>query len=290
MCSCLIIGCGYLGRRVAALEHARGNPVSAIVRTMPSVQALTQAGIHALAADLDHAGALDSAPLLGQLVYYFAPPPAAGRSDPRMQQFVRTASDRNRPQRVVLISTTGVYGDCGGEWIDESRPPQPQTDRARRRLAAEQTLGDWGLASGVAVVILRVAGIYGPRRLPEQRLRERQPVLIEAQSPFSNRVHVTDLARACCAAAQIGEAGAIYNIVDGHPTSMTDYFNRVADALGLPRPPQIDTEQAQHELSAGMRSYLSESKRIGNRRMREELGVIPDYPDLASGLSRGLRE
>jgi len=135
------------------------------------------------------------------------------------------------------------------------------------------------------VVLLRVPGIYGPGRLPERRLRGGEPVLREEESPWSNRVHIDDLTRACLAAGERGRPGAVYNISDGHPTTMTDYFNRVADALGLEHPPQITLAQARTELSEGMRSYLAESKRLDNQRMREELGVEPRYPDLKQGLA-----
>jgi nucleoside-diphosphate-sugar epimerase len=198
-----------------------------------------------------------------------------------LKAFERTAL----PRRIVLISTTGIYGNCQGEWVDETRPPNPQADRAHRRLDAETTLRAWCEQRGVEWMILRVPGIYGPARLPEQRLREAKPVLREQDAPYSNRVHVDDLVSACLAAARHSPAQRIYNISDGHPTTMTDYFNRVAEALGLPRPPELTPEQAKHALSDGMLSYLAESKRLDNRRMREELGVVPRYPDLDAGLA-----
>lgn len=201
-----------------------------------------------------------------------------------MRAFCALAGPGHAPARVVLISTTGVYGDCGGDWVDETRPLDPQADRARRRVDAESQLAGCCTSLGIPFWILRVPGIYGPGRLPEERLRQGLPVLVEQDAPWSNRVHVDDLVSACLAAgAGRGEPG-IYNISDGHPSTMTDYFNRVADVLGLPRPPQVSRSQAARDMSAGMLSYLAESKRITNRRMREVLGVEPRYPDLAQGL------
>ena len=284
MFDCIIIGCGYVGRRVAALEQAAGRSVLGVVRSADSAAALAASGIEARTADLDQSDSLASLPVAGTTVYYMAPPPPRGDSDPRMEGFVGTVQRSGVPDRVVLISTTGVYGDCRGEWVGEQRPPKPQAERARRRLAAEQILLQWGRDQEVPVAVLRVPGIYGPGRLPAKRLRERLPVLLEAEAPFSNRVHVDDLARSCLAAARRGAHGAVYNISDGAPTTMTDYFNRVADALGVPRPPQISLAQARRELSAGMLSYLAESKRVDNRRMREELGVTPEFGDLDAGL------
>jgi len=281
----VIVGCGYVGRRVARRERATGRRVTGLVRGAESAAALAALGAAAVRADLDRPGAAADLALGGARLYWFAPPPPDGVVDTRLRGFLAAIPADGLPERVVLISTTGVYGDCGGAWVDESRPPAPQAERARRRLDAERALAEWSAATGIPAVVLRVPGFYGPGKLPEARLRGGEPVLREAQSPWSNRVHVDDLVRACVAAMDRGRPGAVYNVSDGHPTTMTDYFNRVADALGLPRPPQIDTAEAGGRLSAGMRSYLAESKRLDNRRMREELGVEPDYPDLATGLA-----
>jgi len=285
MPAALIIGCGDVGRYVAAVECAAGGSVTALVRSATSAARLNALVLQVVRGDLDDTRTLAGLPTRGARVYYFAPPPASGTTDPRLRNFLATIAPDALPACIVLISTSGVYGDCHGDWVSEARPPRPDADRARRRLDAEQTLLSWGEQQGVAVVILRVPGIYGPGRLPEQRLRAREPVLRVEESPWSNRVHIEDLARACRAAAERGQSGAVYNISDGHPTTMTDYFNRVADALGLERPPQITLAQARTVLSAGMQSYLAESKRLDNRRMREELGVEPRYPDLVQGLA-----
>jgi nucleoside-diphosphate-sugar epimerase len=246
---------------------------------------LRAAGVRPITADLDTPASLIDLPVGDAVVYYFAPPPDEGVTDPRMDAFVSAMTPSNLPRRVVLISTTGVYGDCHGEWVTEDRPPNPQADRARRRLAAETSLQAWSAKNGVPVVILRVPGIYGPGYLPEARLRSGAPVLREEESPFSNRIHADDLAQICIAAARHEHASLIYNVSDGHPSTMTDYFYRVADVLGIPRPPAVTMEEARRRLGEGMLSYLAESKRIDNRRMREELGVKLMYPDLAAGLA-----
>jgi nucleoside-diphosphate-sugar epimerase len=281
----LIIGCGDVGTRVAAGERADGEPVMALARSADSAARFAARGIRVLRGDLDDPESLTGLPTRQARVYYFAPPPSSGTTDPRLRAFLAAIPGGARPARVVLISTSGVYGDCRGEWVTEERAPRPAADRARRRWDAEEQLRAWGATQGVPVVILRVPGIYGPGRLPERRLRAGEPVLRAAESPWSNRVHIDDLARACLAAARRGRPDAVYNISDGHPTSMTDYFNRVADALGLARPPQITRAEAERRLSAELRSYLAESKRLDNRRMREELGIEPLYPELAHGLA-----
>lgn len=285
MSSVLIIGCGDVGRRVAAGERAAGETVTALVRSAHSATRLAAPGLHVARGDLDKPETLTGLPTREARVYYFAPPPSSGTTDPRLRNFLASLAPDALPARIVLISTSGVYGNCHGEWVTEDRPPRPDADRARRRLDAEQQLRAWGEAHATPVVILRVPGIYGPGRLPEKRLRAGEPVLCEAESPWSNRVHIEDLVRACLAAGERDRPGAVYNISDGHPTTMTDYFNRVADALELKRPPPITLAQAHATLSEGMQSYLAESKRLDNRRMREELGVVPRYPDLTLGLA-----
>lgn len=308
----LIIGCGDIGERVARLERAEGRSVAGLVRSDRSERRLRAAGIRPITGDLDATASVNNLPVKDAMVYYLAPPPGTGVTDPRLEAFVSILDPSRLPARVVLISTTGVYGDCHGEWVSEDRPPKPQADRARRRLAAETIIRHWSATSGVPVVILRVPGIYGPGYLPEERLRSGEPVLREEDSPFSNRIHADDLARICVAAARAKPvsgnnhrrysaphndgvapnsekvpprvAVTVYNVSDGHPTTMTDFFYRVADLLGIPRPPAISREEAQGRLGADMLSYLAESKRIDNRRMREELGVELMYPDLAAGL------
>ena len=286
----IIVGCGYVGRHVARSLQTDGRDVTALVRSENSFTSLRAQGLQAVRGDLDNPSSLAVLLVPGALIYYFAPPPSSGNIDPRMRNFLHAITDATCPARIVLISTSGVYGDCQGAWVTEDRPPRPDADRARRRLDAERQLSAWGEAHAVPVVILRVPGIYGPGRLPEKRLRAGEPVLREQESPWSNRVHIVDLVRACIAAGERGRPNAVYNISDGHPTTMTDYFNCVADALGLARPPQITFVQARAELSEGMQSYLAESKRLDNRRMCEELGVEPRYPDLAQGLTACLAE
>jgi nucleoside-diphosphate-sugar epimerase len=279
-----IVGCGYVGRRVAERERARGAAVRALAPRQAGVAALTALGIEAVRGDLDDGQSLARVDFHGQRLYYFAPPPARGTRDPRMRAFV-AAAERATPRQIVYISTTGVYGDCGGDWVTEDRPVNPGADRACRRLDAEAMLGNLAARTGTPVVILRVPAIYGPGRIPLERLRQGLPLLHSAEAPWSNRIHVDDLVTTCLAAMDRGAAGAVYNVSDGHPTTMTDYVNRVADAIGLPRPRCISRAEAQTALDAGMLSYLAESKRIDNTRLRAELRVALRYPTLEEGLA-----
>lgn len=281
----IILGCGDIGRRVAALWQAGGANVAGLVQSELSRNALKSAEIGLLDGDLDDWTSLRQLPINATLVYYFAPPPRNGRRDTRLRNWLSTLEADALPQRIVLISTTAVYGDSGGDWITEDAPLQPGTDRGCRRLDAETVLQDWSASRGVPVVILRVAGIYGPGRLPRVRLEKGLPVLVEAESGYTNRIHADDLAAICLAAARHGQPGAIYNVSDGQPGTMTQWFNAVADHLSLPRPPTVSRQQAEKMMSEGMLSYLAESRRIDNSKMLNELKIKLAYPDLESGLA-----
>lgn len=281
----LFVGCGYVGRQVAARERDDGGVIQAIVRTDASANRLEAEGIRSTAHDLAlgiPAGITSAA----RIVYWFAPPQPEGSVDRRLKAFTESLTDPDKmPARVVLISTTGVYGDCQGAWVTEDRARAPQTGRARRRVDAEDRMRAWCKTHQIPLAVLRVPGIYGRGKLPLERIRSRRPVLAPELCPWSNRVHVEDLIASCLAAARIKEPATAYNISDGHPSTMTDFFFQVADAAGLPRPPTLNLEAAEKELSAEMQSYLAESKRIDNILMREHLGIDVRFPTLQSGLA-----
>lgn len=279
----LIIGCGYLGARVAGHYLATGIDIDGVVRSAASAAQLKAEGVGALRLDLDRP-LLAELPLRGSQLFYFAPPPREGVKDSRVAHLTAAFHSQGQPRRLVYISTSGVYGDCGGAWVNELRPVAPAADRARRRWDAEQQFRAWHNDTGGELVVLRVAGIYGPGRLPLDRLRRELPLVREEEAPWTNRIHIDDLVQVCIAAMERGRNGEVYNVCDGHPSSMTDYFNRVADQAGLPRPPLITLAQADQQLSAGMLGYMHESRRLDNSKMLQELDVTLRHPDLASGL------
>ncbi len=280
----LIIGCGDIGKRVARLALERGLEVWGLTRSTTHASELEALGIRCIHGDLDSQLPIDGLPTAGAHVIYLAPPPGGGESDPRVRTFAASVLPGEEPAKVVYISTSGVYGDCGGASVDEQTPLNPQTSRARRRADAETLLGEWGKHREIPVVVLRVTGIYGPGRFPLARLKEGHPVLRDEEAGLTNRIHADDLAEICLAAAEKAPAGEVYNVSDGHPTTMTEYFNRVADAFGLQRPPQVSLEEARKVMTPLMLSYIGESRRMDNRKLLEELGVTLRYPDLASGL------
>lgn len=275
-----IIGCGDIGRRLGAQLIARGAHVTGWVSSEASAAQLEALGIAPRVLDLDAEPVTPGA--APPWIFWFAPPPNRGIIDPRLRHFL--AALEAPPQRLIYLSTSAVYGDCGGAWIDEDAPPQPGNDRGRRRLDAEQTARGYAEKTGCELVILRVPGIYGPGRMPEQRLRAGTPILRAEDAPYTNRIHADDLAAAALLIAQRGIDGAAYNVADGNPTTMTDYFLRCAEALGLPPPPQLSMAAAKRELSTSIMSFLEESKRLRTERLRA-LGWSPCYPDLAAGLA-----
>ncbi|MDB5987674.1 MAG: family oxidoreductase [Nevskia sp.] len=276
-----IVGCGDIGRRLAARLITAGSRVVGWVRSDQGATKLEALGIVPRSVDLDaEMASIDAAPAW---LFWFAPPPNSGSTDPRLARFL--AALRTPPQRLIYLSTSAVYGDCGGAWIDEDAALNPASDRGRRRLDAERIAHDYGARSGCEVLILRVPGIYGPGRMPEARLRAGTPILRAQDSPYTNRIHADDLATAALIVAQRGAAGAAYNVADGAPTTMSDYFLRCAERLGLPPPPQISLAQAQQQLPASIMSFLEESKRLRSDRLRA-LGWTPRYPDLESGLAK----
>jgi nucleoside-diphosphate-sugar epimerase len=278
-----IIGCGYLGARLANQYRELGESVTGVVRSEAGLARLKRLGIRGMRCDLATDDPVDLG--LGDAqVFHLAPPPGSGSRDPYTRRLVDAFVRGGHPSRLVYIGTTGVYGDCAGRWIDETHPTHPVADRSLRRLDAEDALRDWSRESSGDLVILRVAGIYGPGRLPLERIRAGTPMVRPDDAPYTNRIHVDDLVSACRAAMDRAPSGAVYNACDGHPSTMTDYFLQVAAAAGLPSPPLIGLDEAADRLSEGMLSYLSESRRLRNDRLREELGVVFRYPSLAEGL------
>jgi nucleoside-diphosphate-sugar epimerase len=278
-----IVGCGDIGHRVAKLWQQRGAQVRALARSADRAAEYAQRDIRAVTGDLDDPASLTS-PSAASVVYYFAPPPTKGTTDPRMSNLLGAITERALPARIVYISTSGVYGDVHGAWVTEESPTNPTTDRSRRRLDAETKLRAWCDQHDVPFVILRVPGIYGPGRLPIDVVKSGRPILRESESGYTNRIHADDLAAICVRAGEPDAPPGIYNVSDGQPGTMAQYFKAVADLLGVPHPPEVSLEEAQRTLSAEMMSYLTESRRVDNSRMLRDLAVALRYPTLVRGL------
>ncbi len=276
-----IIGCGFIGKLLARQLSAQNIPITGYVSSKESLNECESQQIPCQVIDLDKP--LDELNLIGQRVIYLAPPPRNGKSDTRMTHFIESLTT-HRPEKFIYISTTSVYGDCAGEWIDESAPVNPQADRAYRRIDAETQLQTFCNAKQIPVTILRVAGIYGPDKLPIARIRSGQPIVNKEDSPYTNRIHALDLVSICESALTNTKVSGIYNVTDGNPSTMYDYFMQVADALKLPHPPAISLSIAKEQLSEGMLSYMGESRRISNKPLLEAFNIELKYPSLSEGL------
>ena len=288
MADFVVAGCGYVGERLARALPGR---TLALVRSDARAAQLAATGIEALRVDFD--GLVQGAALprdtTGSVIFYLAPPPGDGPRDPRLRALLGAL--RGTPQRIVYMSTTGVYGDAAGETVDEASAVAPATDRARARLDAEHAVQDWSGTTGCEWVILRVPGIYGPGRLPLERIRSGQPAIREAEAGPGNRIHVDDLVRVCVAAGTApAAANRLYNVGDGNHASTTTYFRIVARLAGLPLPPEVSREEARRGMSALAWSFLGDSRRVDTTRLERELGVEIAYRDLEAGVRASLEQ
>jgi nucleoside-diphosphate-sugar epimerase len=237
-------------------------------------------------ADLDRPETL--APFAGwaETVLHSVPPPAAHDTDPRTANLLAMLETADLPRRIVYLSTSGVYGDCAGAIVDEARAPNPQSSRARRRADAERTLAAWCVPKGVELVILRVPGIYAADRLPLERLRKGTPALQEADDSYTNHIHAEDLAAICLAALESGGPAGIFNASDDSEMKMGDWFDLVADRTGLPRPPRIARAEAAKRIPEALLSFMRESRRLSNEKLKREFGIRLAFPTVFDGVPR----
>jgi len=218
-------------------------------------------------------------------VLHCAPPPSGGTADTRTANLlIALESTRILPTRLVYISTSGVYGDCGGALVDETRAPNPQSARAKRRVDAESRLALWCTSHDVALVVLRAPGIYAADRLPLERLRAGTPVLRDADDVYTNHIHADDLAAICARALDEDAPGGTYNASDDTQLKMGAWFDLVADSAGLPRPPRIARAEAAGRIPAELLSFMSDSRRLDNTRLKRTLGIRLRHPTVQEGL------
>jgi nucleoside-diphosphate-sugar epimerase len=280
----LVVGAGDVATR-ALPALAQAWRVTALVRAAAKGEPLVRGGAAVVTADLDAPASLAALAHEWDAVLHLAPPPDSGSTDSRTRNLVAALeSARMLPRRFVYISTSGVYGDCGGDWVDEERPVNPATPRAARRVDAERTLLAWGERTGVAVSVLRVPGIYAADRLPIERLTRGTPVLRAEDDVYTNHIHADDLAAICEVALRTAIPGRVYNVADDSHFKMGEYFDLVADRNGLPRPPRVSRAEAEQVIPPMLLSFMSESRRLVNRRMKEELGVVLRYPTVREGV------
>lgn len=280
----LIIGCGDIAMRVARLLRHRYQLLG-LTRNPLRFSELRLAGITPLYADLDDPRSLHRLAGLAHIVLHFAPPPATGNTDFRTRNLLAALSLGKLPQRLIYISTSGVYGDCNGAIVTESTAVQAQSARAKRRVESEARIREWAKHNRVHANILRVPGIYAADRLPLQRLKAGTPAITDAEDGYTNHIHADDLAHCVISALRHAKPNRIYHTVDDSQMKMGNYFDTVADSFNLPHAPRISRAEAQKVLSPMLLSFMNESRRLTNIRMKQELKVVLRYPTVAHTLA-----
>ena len=289
----LIIGCGDVGLRVVQqlpMATGRGVQVMALTSSPERVADLRQQGVVPLVGNLDNPASAYRLAGIAHRVIHLAPPQGEGWQDARTRALLAVLARRTAPTDLVYASTSGVYGDCAGAWVNETRAVQARSARAIRRIDAEARVRHFGRSHHLRTSSLRIPGIYALDRdggTPAARLKKGTPVLRAQDDVFTNHIHADDLARACIAALWRGRAQRVYNVNDDTVLKMGDYFDLAADILQLPRPPRVPRSTAQEQLPLMLLSFMNESRRLVNRRMKEELRIQLRYPTVHSGLSAG---
>jgi nucleoside-diphosphate-sugar epimerase len=280
----LIIGCGDVMRRALPQLVQRWHVLALVRRRDPQLAAL---GVTQIEGDLDQPGTLTRLAGICDAVIHSAPPPAQGNGDPRTRNLIAALQrGKSLPRQLVYISTSGVYGDCGGARVPETRAPAAQSARAARRVDAERRLRRFGRQRGrhCRVSILRAPGIYAEDRLPLERLHKQLPLMLHAEDSHTNHIHAADLGRACSAALARARANRIYNINDDSSLAMGEWFDALADAFSLPRAPRLPREEVRRSVPPLQWSFMNESRRLDNTRMKRELHLRLRYPTVAAGI------
>jgi len=285
----IIIGCGDVALRTIPLLQ-KGYKVFTLVRNAGYFAKLRALGVVPLLGDLDDRRSLTRIAGIADVVLHFAPPPNLGKHDTRTRNLLSALSpgqgrSRSLPKRMVYISTSGVYGDCGGAWVSETHPLNATSPRAQRRVDAENQIRNWARRNHVNASILRVPGIYAQDRLPLSRIQQGTPGIVAGEDSYTNHIHADDLARISVAALQHGKACRVYHTCDDSHLKMGDYFDLVADAYSLPHVPRISRAEAQKTLPEMLLSFMNESRQLTNRRMKAELKVRLRYSTVADTLA-----
>lgn len=289
----MIVGAGDVATRALPALVARWE-VLALTRDPARAETLARAGVRPILGDLDDPTSLSALAGIADRVAHLAPPPGSGTTDTRTRALIAVLRSSKSPsprrvRRCVYVSTTSVYGDCGGAFIDESRPLNPSSDRARRRVDAEAALAAWAATEGTSLAILRAPGIYAADRLPVERLKRGTPVLRDEDDVYANHICADDLAAILVAALERNDVTGALNTVDHSHLKMGEWFDLVADRFGLPRPPRVSRAEAPERISPTLLSFMSESRRVLGERVERELGVKLRYPTVHEGLAPSAR-
>lgn len=272
----LIVGCGDVGLRVAARFSPHAIALTALTSQAERVALLRKQGVRPIVGNLDLSASLARLRGLAPYVLHLAPPAAARSSathDTRSRHLQKALSPRGQSAglvRMVYGSTSGVYGDCAGQWVTEARALRPQTARAQRRVDAERI---WRENTAFRAVVLRIPGIYGSGRSGGglERIKAGTPILRAEEDVYTNRIHAEDLARAIQRALFLGRPSRVYHIAEPSLDKMGDYLEKLARLHDLPPPRRISRQEMTERASPMQMSFLGESRRLDTTRMRREL-------------------
>ncbi|KAF0675935.1 SDR family oxidoreductase [Profundibacterium mesophilum] len=285
----LSIGHGYSARALAARLRAEGWRIIGTTRDPGKAGTLAGEGIEPLIWSAPSGGdpgtgAAELGAALGEADHVLVSAGPDEEGDPVLRSVAGPLARRAAQLGWLgYLSTTGVYGDHGGGWVDEDTPPGPATRRGALRVAAERQWRDMQDRHGLPLHVFRLAGIYGPGRGPFAKLRSGSARRIIKPGQVFSRIHVDDIAQALAASMAAPAPGAIYNLCDDDPAPPQDVIAHAAELLGLPLPPEVPFETA--ELSPMARSFYAESKRVSNARIKRDLGLRLLFPDYRSGLA-----
>lgn len=274
----LVFGCGFLGREVAKRWAARGDRVIAVTRSDARRAEWESLGLIPLRADVTRAETLCDLPECETVLYAVGWDRRAGQSrhDVYVHGLKNVLQRLPPPGKLLFISSTGVYGDADGAWVDETSPCRPRREASIAIYAAEQLLGRHSLAR--RTVILRMAGMYGPGRMLRVNELKRQSPMPVAANSFLNLIHVEDAAEIVAAVAEHVDPPELFNVADGQPADRREYFSFGAELLGVPPPLFIEPETA-----AGSQRHDGENKRVCSRKLLTRLGIQLRYPTYREG-------
>jgi len=281
----ILAGSGYLGDNIISLlsEMSHNYLISEISRTKKN----RNANINSIQHDIDDSIDLDL-DLKGSKIIYMAPPDSSTTGDLRITKFINTIS-KHKIERFIYISTSGVYGNCDGNKVNELKSTNPITDRAKRRVDAENKLMKYCDKNSVELLILRVPGIYGKNRLPIKRIMNREPLIEKSQSRTTNLIHVEDLSRIVIKSLEITvQRTEIINVSDGAAIKTTEYYEKVYDALGVNLPQYISYEEAKKTYDKKRLSFLNESRVLDTAKMKKMFPGCIKYTKLSDGIKASL--
>lgn len=288
----LIIGAGYVAKHL--YKQLKSDSPASTVYTASRAERFLNNSQH-ISIDLDNADSLKKLPIVSNTslnIFYLTPPKPEGLDDTRIKNFICYINTVQYTKlKMVYISTSGVYGNKNGDWVTEETATNPINDRAKRRVSAEQQLLTLSAQNkNIQSLILRVPGIYGPGRLPIEKIKQRGKIISETECGYTNLIHAEDLACICLSAATNGIDKEIYNVSDTQPVKSSYYYKLVAKLAELPTPEEVSFEEALKTFDSKRLSFLRESRRLDVTKMQSQLRPTLAFTNLEKGILQSMAD